>query len=654
MVERRNVNKKKRPKINPKGKLPVHVVTLSVCITLLGLLGLLSLSYYIEVIRNDYKRLVDNDYINLEYINRINCDIYKYHTLVFRYMTSIDDDGTSSNLEAEADILKSEIENTDKLLGENIIGTDYEDKYNDIHSKLNGYFDNVSYIYELNGSEDIKTASYDMEMQLSEYIDNVVTSVEEFSVMLNVDIQTAQTGLALRMTDYECGEWILIIILIIIGVIGYFRCIRITYDIINKDPLTKINDIGKLGKEMTKWLKKDKLKGYACICSNIKGLSLINRRYGANVGDKVLAKFATVMSQVVWKDERIARVGGDNFVYIVHGERVDAILKLLEKITVSVDVDDDVKVFDLENRCGIYMIGEDDNFGDILDAAYLSVHHAKKSSLPDNIWFDKELMLLTFERKSILSKYKRGIVEREFVVYYQPKVDMRKDTLCGSEALVRWQQEDSLVPPIKFIPLLEDDGSITELDFYVLDNVCRDIREWLDQGIKPVRVSSNFSKVHLRNSDFAEHVLEVINKYKIPHEYIEVELTESSGYENFNALISFVSVMNENNIYVSIDDFGTGYSSLSLLRELNVDVVKLDKSFIDEIGKGDVVNENLVKNVIHMIKDLDREIICEGVETKKQAQFLKENNCYKIQGYLYDKPLPHDEFEQRLKAPEYM
>ena len=225
--------------------------------------------------------------------------------------------------------------------------------------------------------------------------------------------------------------------------------------------------------------------------------------------------------------------------------------------------------------------------------------------------------------------------------------------MCGAEALVRWHQGDTLIPPYKFIPLLEEEGSITELDFYIFDNMCQDIKEWLDSGITPVRVSSNFSKLHLLNADFADRVLNVVNKYQISHEYIEVELTESSGYENFEALTSFVNKMKENGICVSIDDFGTGYSSLSLLKELNVNVIKLDKTFIDEIGNGDDVNEKLVKNVIHMIKDLGRDIICEGVETKDQAEFLISQGCFMAQGYLYDKPLPGAEFEQRLKKPKY-
>lgn len=645
-------NRKKRG-ANHKGILPIRVIMLSAGITLLGLLGLFALSYYINVIQHEYNNIVKKDYENLEYVNQISQTFYKHQALVFQYMTSMDDDKRSGYIEKRSSELQYEIEKVDKLFGESVIGTTYETEYHDIHAGLNGYFRNVSYIYELNDAGDTSTADYYMENNLSDSIDDVIDCVDQLNYLITQDANVSQQNLSTRLNRFKSSEWILIITLVVIALVGYSRCIRITYDIVNKDALTQVYNTGKTGRDVSRLLKKGKLDGYICICSNIKGLSLVNRRFGTNVGDRALRKFAASMKQAVNNDELMARVGGDNFMFIVRQEREEELLKLLEKVSVPVETDDGVVVLNLENRCGIYVIESTDTFGGILDAAYLAVHQAKQPSLPDNIWYDKELLQKVFERKNILTQYRKGVLNKEFVAYYQPKVSMKDNTLHGCEALVRWQQGDQLVPPFKFIPLLEDEGSITDLDFYIFENVCSDIRKWIDAGITPVRTSSNFSKLHLRNRDFAEHVLEIIGRYEVPHEYIEVELTESSGYEDFQALKDFVGVMNANNIYVSIDDFGTGYSSLSLLKDLNVNVVKLDKSFIDGIGSGDVTNENLVKNVIHMIRDLNRDIICEGVETEVQAQFLKDMDCYMVQGYLYDKPLPHDEFEKRLVNPHY-
>lgn len=643
----------RRRQIDPKGVLPVRVIMLSASIILIGLVGLFVLGFYLDVIKRDYDEDVRRDYENLEYVNYISQTFYMHQSLTFQYMTSMDDDKKSADIEVRAEATASEMQEVCKTLGDNVIKTTYESEYHDMYSGITGYLNNVSYIFEFNNAGDMETAAYYMDSKLSDDISDVIASVDKLNEMITKDANLSQERMAVRLARYKKGEWTLIIVLAIIAVVGFSRCIRITYDIINKDALTKVYNTGRMGREMTKWLRSGRLAGYACICSNIKGLSLINRRYGTSAGDAVLKKYAEIMSQTLGKDERMARIGGDNFMFVVHEERVEEMLKLLEKVSVPLNLEDGVVLLNLENRCGIYPIEEGDSFGAILDAAYLAVHQAKQPTLPDNIWFDKQMLQRTFDRKNILAQYKKGIAGKEFVAYYQPKVNMENDMLCGCEALVRWQQGDSLVPPFKFIPLLEDEGSITELDFYIFENVCMDLRAWLDAGITPVRVSSNFSKLHLQNPDFAEHVLSIIRKYKIPHDYIEVELTESSGYENFEALKSFVGIMNENKIYVSIDDFGTGYSSLSLLKDLNADVVKLDKSFIDDIGKGDVTNENLVKNVINMIRDLNRDIICEGVETRQQAEFLMEQGCYKVQGYLYDKPLPHDEFENRLKNPQY-
>ena len=201
--------------------------------------------------------------------------------------------------------------------------------------------------------------------------------------------------------------------------------------------------------------------------------------------------------------------------------------------------------------------------------------------------------------------------------------------------------------------MLEEEGYITELDFYVFEQVCRDIRNWLERGIRPVRISSNFSKLHLRDQAFAAKVLEIVRRYQIDSRYLEIELTESSGYEDFKALVAFVDEMGRHGIYTSIDDFGTGYSSLSLLKNLNVNVVKLDKSFIEDIENADEAHEKMVENVVRMINDLHREVICEGVENRIQADFLRTVNCQQVQGYLYDRPLPHEVFESRLKHPVY-
>lgn len=163
--------------------------------------------------------------------------------------------------------------------------------------------------------------------------------------------------------------------------------------------------------------------------------------------------------------------------------------------------------------------------------------------------------------------------------------------------------------------------------------------------------AKNLLRIHLRSNGFAENILDIISEYNVESQYIEIELTESSGYDDFEAMTKFVNQMKKRKIYTAIDDFGTGYSSLSILKDLDIDVVKLDKSFLN--GAEDDAHKKMIENVVRMIIDLNRKVICEGVETVQQANFLKSVDCYIAQGYLYDKPLPHDDFENRLKNPVY-
>ena len=174
-----------------------------------------------------------------------------------------------------------------------------------------------------------------------------------------------------------------------------------------------------------------------------------------------------------------------------------------------------------------------------------------------------------------------------------------------------------------------------------------------EAGIEPVRVSVNFSKIHLHNRSLAKDVLSVLDKYHIDHKYIEIELTETSAYDDFDTLCSFVSTLRQNGVYTSIDDFGTGYSSLNLLKNLPVNVIKLDKSFLDGITGSDKDDTIIIKAMIDMANALKIEVICEGIETKAQASLLKELGCSKIQGFLFDRPLPVQDYEKRLENKQY-
>ena len=217
---------------------------------------------------------------------------------------------------------------------------------------------------------------------------------------------------------------------------------------------------------------------------------------------------------------------------------------------------------------------------------------------------------------------------------------------------MRWIRNGKIIPPGEFIPVLETCESICLLDFCIFEQVCKDIRRWLDQGIEPVRISANFSRMNLSDPDFSDHIKRVLDRYNIPRQYIEVELTETMSEQENDRLSKFISDMHKSNIAMAIDDFGTGYSSLNLLRDFSADVLKLDKSFIDG-HTGTRRDSVVVSNVANMARELDMSIISEGVEQWEQVEFLKGVHINMVQGFLFDRPLPKEDFEKRLKNKKY-
>jgi EAL domain-containing protein (putative c-di-GMP-specific phosphodiesterase class I) len=213
---------------------------------------------------------------------------------------------------------------------------------------------------------------------------------------------------------------------------------------------------------------------------------------------------------------------------------------------------------------------------------------------------------------------------------------------------VRWNRNGEIIPPGEFLPILEKETSICKLDFYVFRKVCEDIRSWLNAGIEPVRVSSNFSRHHLSNPHLTEDILNIMKEFRIDSKFIEIELTETSNFEDKVAMQKFVNGLRQHGISVSIDDFGTGYSTFAAIKDLNVNVIKLDKSLLDHIGDETHHDEVVIKNMVNMINELNLEVVAEGVENTKQLDFLQNAKCSIIQGFIFDKPLTREDFEKRL------
>ena len=388
--------------------------------------------------------------------------------------------------------------------------------------------------------------------------------------------------------------------------------------------------------------KKGKLTEYVSIFLNIQDFKLLNMRFGMDTANKMLRAFSNHLSKNTDNEEFTSRPGGDNFIILIKKENVRDFIEKTE--LVDIEIKPNIKLT-LESRMGIYPIGLGDSLTSSIENASIAVNIAK-STKNNVVFFDQEMKNNIIKEKEVMTIFPKAIKDKEFEVYYQPKVDLTIGKICGSEALVRWRKEGKFIPPSEFIPILEKENIICKLDYYILQVVCEDINKFLSEGIEPVKVSINFSKRNLRNPDFSKNILEILSTYGIDYKYIELELTETTNSTDYKTMIDFVDEMKANSISVSIDDFGTGYSSINTIKDLDVETVKIDKAFIDNIDKEK--DKIVLKNIVRMIRELNMDVIAEGVEKEEQTRILLEMGCNKVQGYYFDRPLEKHEYIKRL------
>jgi EAL domain-containing protein (putative c-di-GMP-specific phosphodiesterase class I) len=295
---------------------------------------------------------------------------------------------------------------------------------------------------------------------------------------------------------------------------------------------------------------------------------------------------------------------------------------------------------------GVYYISERrDSVDKMSDYAKVAKNAIKGSAEGIISYFDDATKIRLLKEEEIEKTMYDALKKEEFVVYLQPKYRTLDESMYGAEALVRWVNEKgNIISPGYFIPIFEKNGFITELDNYMLRKVCEVFRRWLDSGYNPKPISVNISRIHFADPNLADNIKNIVDEYNIPHELIELELSESAFFENKHILIKTVVMMKKYGFLISMDDFGAGYSSLNSLKDIPLDVVKLDRELFyetDDLERGHTV----IRNTISMAKDLNMLVVAEGIETKEQVEFLAEIGCDIIQGYYFAKPMPVAEFE---------
>lgn len=391
---------------------------------------------------------------------------------------------------------------------------------------------------------------------------------------------------------------------------------------------------------------------YALIRANIKGCNLLNNLYGYYTTTEIINKFAKFLNDCMEDDEICARNNGDNFCMLCKKENLKRHLRSFSAVPVDISVGQEKVELNIAVRAGVVEINEDIyDCGTLTARAESCLEVAKRREGTDVVYYDKAAIRRELELTLLESEMPAALINNEFKVYFQPKVQVDTRTMIGAEALIRWQRKEKLISPSEFIPVAERTGFIKKLDLFVLEHTCRLIRRWQDEGVEVVPVSVNFSKMHLRFPHFAEKIMKIIDRYEIEPRLIEIEFTETAYIDDFNAIKRAIADLKEHGVIVSMDDFGTGYSSLALLKDLNFDVLKLDKSLAG--NKTDERGLVVLENVLHMANELKLVTVCEGVEEKENVDHLKDMGCNIIQGFYFDKPLPEKEFYQRLINPIY-
>jgi len=380
----------------------------------------------------------------------------------------------------------------------------------------------------------------------------------------------------------------------------------------------------------------------------------VNDQYGHDTGDALLQYVSAMLRTSVREGDLVARLGGDEFAIILYDiDNSIGVVKVAEKILskVSEPVDIDGIKLNVSVSIGIAHYEQDAmDIDDLLKAADTAMYGAKTNGRNNFQFFETNMQQMIQEKQRIQIMLQDAIAKNELSVVYQPRVSVIDQKIVGVEALLRWLPEQGgAISPNKFIPIAEESGQIEELGAWIFEQVCQQIQEWNKlPSFEGISVSVNASVCQLRTDKFMNLVKSMLKKYNVKPSQIEIEITETAMSDNIDVLIAELKKINELGICISMDDFGTGHASLDYLRKLPLDRLKIDRSFIQDIGNDDC-DEEIIKIVIAVAKKMSLELVAEGVETKEQLAFLFNEECDVIQGFYFSKPVTAESFVKYLE-----
>lgn len=424
----------------------------------------------------------------------------------------------------------------------------------------------------------------------------------------------------------------------------------------NHDPLTRLPNRVKFNKELNSRLEMAKINRgtLAVLFLDLDRFKLINDTFGHDVGDKLLKEISNRLGKILGKDDMACRIGGDEFTILLSNIEIidevtdvaNKILSILQKPYVLYGQE-----FNVSASIGIAVYPEDGEEAELLlKKADTAMYRAKENGKNNYQFYSQEMDTASIERFRMESNLRRALEQNEFIVYYQPRVDSATEKIIAVEALIRWNNPElGMVSPAKFIPLAEETGLIVPIGEWVLRTACKQNKLWQEAGYEPIRVSVNLSALQFTQQDLVDRIKSILDETKLDPQWLELEITEGIIIKDIKFTMIILEKLKSMGVKVSLDDFGTGFSSLNYLKNFKIDTLKIDSSFVRDIND-DLRNTAIVNTIIMLGRNLELNVTAEGVETVKQLNFLKNNGCNEIQGFLYSKPVPPDDLERLISS----
>lgn len=486
--------------------------------------------------------------------------------------------------------------------------------------------------------------------------------INKWSVVSVVPASVVSSQIASFM-QMAVFTWVIIIlvfmVLLLYIYLSWHRNNRKMQKVLFKDALTGYDNFNRFKMDVDQILN-DKKHGPlgTLIELDIEDFKMFNKIHGYEIGDELLKYIMRCINLYCGINERCARISDDRFVIYWEETDENQLTKRINQMYSNI-----IMIFESETKytdvkfhlCfGVYIIEpQERNLMRSLDKAIYAKNHIKQKHDVYISFYNAEMYQQVLKEKYMLERLDKALENGEFVVYLQPKVDVNTFQIVAAEALVRWRDPaKGLVPPNEFIPLFERTGDLYKIDYYVFNKVCRMLHRWQNEHRKMITISVNLSKSYIFSKGFAQHLFDILQANHLSPEYLELEITESTMLENPKDLVAVVEELKSFGFKISMDDFGSGYSSLNMLKEVPIDVIKLDQVFFHHSKENQRKSNLIVAGLCQLIDMLHIETVAEGIETMEQLKFLQRVKCHIAQGFYFYRPMPIPELEHILNDEE--